>query len=79
MNLISSARRPFQLLVLLGILLWSMGTTAIAQESANNGNNGGGGAAVVTSSKSYVKEGIIFAILAGAAIFSVCRSSPRGL
>ncbi|MBD3672350.1 MAG: hypothetical protein HUJ26_02385 [Planctomycetaceae bacterium] len=77
MNLISSARRPFRLLVLLGILLWSTGTTAIAQQPATNGNNSG--AAVVTSSKSYVKEGIIFAILAGAAIFSVCRSSPRGL
>lgn len=35
-------------------------------------------AVVEAPSKSYVLEGIIFAALCGAALYAVCRSSPRG-
>lgn len=35
-------------------------------------------AIVDTRSKSYVLEAIIFAALCGAALYVVCRSSPRG-
>ena len=77
-TLITSTQNLFRLSLLLGILVVSLSSAANAQDPAPNGNNGNS-AVVMSPSNSYVKEGIIFAILAGAAIFSVCRSSPRGL
>lgn len=36
-------------------------------------------AVVQAPSKSYVLEGLVFAVLCAGAIFAVCRSSPRGI
>lgn len=75
---LSSSINLLRLTILLGVMILGLSSSVTAQDPASNGNNGGG-AVVVSSSNKYVKEGIIFAILAGAAIYSVCRSSPRGL
>lgn len=75
---LSSCKNLFRLTIVLGVIILGLSSSVTAQDPAPNENNGGG-AVVVSSSNNYVKEGIIFAILAGAAIYSVCRSSPRGL
>ena len=54
------------------------GTAAVIAQDAP-ADPASNGVVVTLDTKSYVKEVIIFAILGGAAIFAVCRSSPRGL
>jgi|GEM_PF-707066 hypothetical protein len=72
------ARQLMRVSLAVGIL--SCGTAAaIAQDAPAAADPANNGVVVTLNTKSYVKEVIIFAILGGAAIFAVCRSSPRGL
>jgi len=67
------------------LAVYSSGT-ALAQDPekpANSQNSQGSQApqqtaVIETRTKSYVLEGLIFAVLCGAALYTVCRGSPRG-
>jgi len=72
------SRQLLQVCLATGVLC--LGTTlCLAQDAAPAEGAANNGVVVQLNTKSYVKEAIIFAVLGGAAIFAVCRSSPRGL